>query len=147
MTILSLFSAPPNCSHFGWRLPAPCHLRLRIYGWRLCPARAPSPPAPPPPPPPSPQVVTGRWLVDGNPQIILFDVGSASWKMNEMKDELWNLAGIGIPNPDVECNDAVVFGYMVAEFLQQVRPSVEKSPGGGSALHIICSWCGAGVGT
>ncbi|XP_043246505.1 glycogen [starch] synthase-like isoform X1 [Amphibalanus amphitrite] len=67
------------------------------------------------------KVVTGRWLVDGNPQIILFDVGSASWKMNEMKDELWNLAGIGIPNPDVECNDAVVFGYMVAEFLQQFR--------------------------
>ena len=74
-----------------------------------------------PPPPPLPQVVTGRWLVDGNPQIILFDVGSASWKINEMKDELWNLAGVGIPNPDVECNDAVVFGYMVVEFLQQVR--------------------------
>ena len=27
----------------------------------------------------------GRWLVDGNPQIILFDVGSAAHKMNEFK--------------------------------------------------------------
>ena len=27
----------------------------------------------------------GRWLVDGNPQIILFDVGSASHKMSEFK--------------------------------------------------------------
>ena len=76
------------------------------------------------------QVVTGRWLVDGNPQIILFDVGSASWKLNEMKDELWNLAGVGIPHPDVECNDAVVFGYMVAEFLQQVR--LRWTAGGGA---------------
>ena len=81
-------------------------------------------------------MVTGRWLVDGNPQIILFDVGSASWKMNEMKDDLWNLAGIGIPNPDVECNDAVVFGYMVAEFLQQVglikKREVERD------IHLKC---------
>ena len=26
-----------------------------------------------------------RWLVEGNPQVILFDVGSASYKMNEFK--------------------------------------------------------------
>ena len=26
-----------------------------------------------------------RWLVEGNPQVILFDIGSAAYKMNEFK--------------------------------------------------------------
>ena len=57
------------------------------------------------------KVHTGRWLVDGNPQIILFDVGSAAHKMNEYKQELFEKAGIGIPHEDVESNDVCIFGY------------------------------------
>ncbi len=52
----------------------------------------------------------GRWLVDGNPQIILFDIGSAAHKMNEFKQELFEKAGIGVPHVDIECNDVVIFG-------------------------------------
>jgi glycogen(starch) synthase len=52
----------------------------------------------------------GRWLVDGNPQIILFDVGTASHKMDEFKHELFEKAGIGVPQEDVESNDVVIFG-------------------------------------
>ncbi len=52
----------------------------------------------------------GRWLVEGNPQIILFDVGSASFKMNEFKQELFEKAGIGIPHEDVETNDICILG-------------------------------------
>jgi glycogen(starch) synthase len=58
------------------------------------------------------KVVCGRWLVEGNPQVILFDVGSASHKMAEFKHELYEKAGIGIPHDDQETNDVVVFGYV-----------------------------------
>ncbi len=52
----------------------------------------------------------GRWLVEGNPQIILFDVGSAASKMNEFKQEMFEKAGIGVPHEDIECNDVSIFG-------------------------------------
>jgi len=58
--------------------------------------------------------------VDGNPQIILFDVGSGAWKMDEYKQELWNTCNLGIPHLDIEANDAVILGYMVAQFIEQV---------------------------
>ncbi len=48
--------------------------------------------------------------MEGNPQIILFDVGSASFKMNDFKQELFEKAGIGIPHEDVESNDVSIFG-------------------------------------
>lgn len=62
----------------------------------------------------------GTWLVEGNPQVILFDIGSASWKLDEFKQELWSNTKIGIPQPDIETNDALLLGYMVATFLGEV---------------------------
>ena len=56
------------------------------------------------------KVVCGRWLVEGNPQVILFDVGSAAFRMAEFKHELYEKAGIGIPNDDIETNDVCIFG-------------------------------------
>lgn len=56
------------------------------------------------------QVHCGRWLVEGNPQVILFDVGSASHKMAEFKHELYEKAGIGIPHEDTETNDCAILG-------------------------------------
>lgn len=58
--------------------------------------------------------------MDGNPQIILFDVGSGAWKMDEYKQELWDTCNLGIPHLDIEANDAVILGYMVAQFIEQV---------------------------
>ena len=43
-------------------------------------------------------------------QVILFDIGSASHKMSEMKQELFEKAGIGIPHEDIETNDVAIFG-------------------------------------
>lgn len=71
------------------------------------------------------KVHTGRWLVDGNPQIILFDIGSAAWRMDEFKNELWATTGIGVPHLDIETNDAIILGYMVATFIAEFRNSVE----------------------
>ncbi|XP_068238024.1 glycogen [starch] synthase isoform X3 [Palaemon carinicauda] len=64
------------------------------------------------------RVHTGRWLVDGNPQIILFDIGSASDKLYDYKTQFYDSCKIGIPNQDIECNDAVLFGFMVAKFIE-----------------------------
>lgn len=72
------------------------------------------------------KVVCGRWLVEGNPQVILFDVGSASHKMAEFKHELYEKAGIGIPHDDQETNDVVVFGFMCADFLGEFRHFAES---------------------
>lgn len=66
------------------------------------------------------KVHCGRWLVDGNPQIILFDIGSAAWKMDGYKHELWESSNVGIPHLDVECNDAVILGYTIASFIEEV---------------------------
>ena len=56
------------------------------------------------------KVHCGRWLVEGNPQVILFDIGSASHRLNELKTELYEKAGIGIPQEDKETNDVCIFG-------------------------------------
>lgn len=69
------------------------------------------------------KVVTGNWLVDGNPLIVLFDIGSASWNTDTYKNELFEKSGIGIPHHDTESNDAVVFGFMAAQFIAEVLDS------------------------
>lgn len=67
------------------------------------------------------KIVTGTWLVDGNPQVILFDIGSGAWKLDQYKQELWEKANLGIPHPDIEANDAIILGFMICEFLTEVR--------------------------
>lgn len=76
------------------------------------------------------KVLFGRWLIEGAPNVILFDTGSQYHKIDEWKGDLWNLAGIPSPPNDHETNEAIVFGYLVAWFLgeytarnlEQVRP-------------------------
>ena len=66
------------------------------------------------------KVYFGRWLIDGYPKVILFDIGSAAWKLDEFKHELWQACNIGIPWHDREANDAVIFGALVAWFIEEV---------------------------
>lgn len=63
------------------------------------------------------RVVCGKWLVEGSPNVILFDLGSASCHLNEWKADLWERASIPSPHVDIETNDAILFGYLVAWFL------------------------------
>jgi len=72
------------------------------------------------------RIITGRWLVEGNPQVILFDVGSAAVKMNEWKQELFEKSGIGCPHEDSEVNDVILFGFMAASFLADFRIRAES---------------------
>lgn len=98
---------------------------LRSQGWRIYP---------------------GRWLVDGSPQIILFDIGSTSVQLDEYKHELYDNTKIGIPQGDIECNDAVLFGFMVARFIEEFRAEVVNY---GDSKPRVCAhfheWL-AGVG-
>ena len=63
------------------------------------------------------KVMAGRWLVEGNPTVVLFDIGSASFNMDAWKHELYEKTHIGVPHEDLECNDLVVFGFMIAQFV------------------------------
>lgn len=65
-------------------------------------------------------MVTGNWLVDGNPLLVLFDIGSAAWNLDNYKKELFEKSGVGIPHHDTESNDAVIFGFMAAQFIAEV---------------------------
>ncbi|CAG0889988.1 unnamed protein product [Darwinula stevensoni] len=92
------------------------------------------------------QVHTGRWLVDGNPQVVLFDVGSGAWKLHDYKRELWNSANIGIPWEDSECNDSMIFGFLVADFLQEFyKASDEEADQAPKIVAHFHEWL-AGVG-
>ncbi|RWS29539.1 putative glycogen [starch] synthase-like protein [Leptotrombidium deliense] len=73
------------------------------------------------------RIVYGRWLIDGYPQVILFDIGSASYKLDEWKSDFWNTCNIGIPFHDRESNDAIIFGYCVSWFLEEFYNNIKKA--------------------
>uniref|UniRef100_A0A1I8EGH6 Glycogen [starch] synthase n=1 Tax=Wuchereria bancrofti TaxID=6293 RepID=A0A1I8EGH6_WUCBA len=73
------------------------------------------------------KTVYGRWLIDGYPKVILFDLGSGSRKMNDWKHELYERCQIGIPYEDIESNDAVILGFMIAMFLKHFLDSYKNS--------------------
>lgn len=62
----------------------------------------------------------GRWLIEGAPRVLLFDLSSAAHNLNEWKLDLWNIAGIPTPDHDSETNDAILLGYLVAWFLGEL---------------------------
>lgn len=72
------------------------------------------------------KVHIGRWLVDGNPQVILFDIGSGAWHLDQFKRELWETSHIGIPHDDIETNDAIILGYMVATYIAEFKKCAEQ---------------------
>jgi glycogen(starch) synthase len=39
--------------------------------------------------------VFGNWLIEGYPQVVLFDIRSAYHKLDQWKGEFWNAAHIG----------------------------------------------------
>lgn len=63
----------------------------------------------------------GRWLIDGAPRVLLFDTATGYGYLDEWKGDLWSSAGIPSPPGDSETNEAIVFGYLIAWFLGEVR--------------------------
>jgi len=82
------------------------------------------------------RIHTGRWYVAGNPLVILFDIGSASCNLDQYKQTLFEKSGIGIPHEDIESNDAVIFGFLAAQFIDEFHYFSNK--GGETAPKIVC---------
>src|SRR5436190_24078803 len=66
--------------------------------------------------------VYGEWLTEGRPRVLLIDTSTAYLFLNEWKRDLWKTTGISIPAKDNVINETVIFGYLVAWFLGEVRP-------------------------
>jgi glycogen synthase len=67
------------------------------------------------------QLMYGRWLIEGAPRVLLIDTGTGYRFLDEWKGDLWAAAGIPSPAGDHETNETIVFGYLVAWFLGEVR--------------------------
>ncbi|KXJ17579.1 Glycogen [starch] synthase [Exaiptasia diaphana] len=78
----------------------------------------------------------GRWLIDGYPKVVLFDIGSVYHKLNRWKGEFKKISRIGIPDSDTESNDAIVLGFLVAQFIAEF--DVDKEAGDRGIYHRYC---------
>ena len=83
-------------------------------------------------------LVYGRWLIEGAPRVLLIDTGTGYRWLDEWKADLWNTAGIPSPPGDAETNEAVVFGYLVAWFLGEVRLKCSSYRKLLTVFHSLC---------
>ncbi|XP_019371226.1 PREDICTED: glycogen [starch] synthase, liver isoform X1 [Gavialis gangeticus] len=74
------------------------------------------------------QVFFGRWLIEGSPYVVLFDIASAAWNLDRWKGEFWDASNIGIPFQDREASDAVIFGSLTAWFLKEISSQIDDKP-------------------
>ncbi|XP_063785468.1 glycogen [starch] synthase, liver [Pseudophryne corroboree] len=74
------------------------------------------------------QVYFGRWLIEGNPYVVLFDISSAAWNLDRWKGEFWDACSVGIPFQDREANDALLFGSLTAWFLKELTNQFNDKP-------------------
>ncbi|XP_040006594.1 glycogen [starch] synthase, liver isoform X2 [Xiphias gladius] len=74
------------------------------------------------------QVHFGRWLIEGSPYVILFDIGSAAWNLDRWKGDLWQTCSIGLPYHDREANDSLILGSLIAWFFKEVTDNLGDKP-------------------
>lgn len=74
------------------------------------------------------KVVFGNWLIEGYPQVVLFDIKSAAYKLEQWKHELWESCRIGIPHHDYEANDSLIFGFLVTWFIGEFLHQLGDDP-------------------
>jgi glycogen(starch) synthase len=65
------------------------------------------------------QVQFGRWLVHGYPKVLLFDYLAHFDRLDAYRQGVWEELQIPAPPDDPETNDGIVFGSLVAEFLEE----------------------------
>ncbi|XP_073505588.1 glycogen [starch] synthase, liver [Phyllobates terribilis] len=74
------------------------------------------------------QLYFGRWLIEGSPYVLLFDIGSAAWNLDRWKGEFWEACNVGIPYQDREANDALLLGSLSAWFLKELTEQLQDRP-------------------
>lgn len=62
----------------------------------------------------------GRWLIEGYPKVLLFDISSAAYKLKQWREELYEQSRIAVPWEDSEANDCLIFGFLVCWFISEV---------------------------
>src|SRR5262249_28075821 len=65
----------------------------------------------------------GKWLVQGYPRAILFELkppANSSWSLNDMRHQLFLQYGLGVPDSDVETHGSIVFGFQVYTFFREL---------------------------
>ncbi|UMX48164.1 MAG: glycogen/starch synthase [Candidatus Nealsonbacteria bacterium DGGOD1a] len=63
----------------------------------------------------------GRWLIDGDPQVILVDFQSLWPNINGYKRELWDHYKVDSMESGFEFDEPVVWGYAVARLVEQMK--------------------------
>uniref|UniRef100_A0A3B5Q4F3 Glycogen [starch] synthase n=1 Tax=Xiphophorus maculatus TaxID=8083 RepID=A0A3B5Q4F3_XIPMA len=81
------------------------------------------------------QVHFGRWLIEGSPYVILFDIGSAAWNLDRWKGDLWETCHIGLPYHDREANDSLILGSLIAWFFKELTDHLGDKPNVISHFH------------
>ncbi|XP_034019592.1 glycogen [starch] synthase, liver isoform X1 [Thalassophryne amazonica] len=81
------------------------------------------------------QVHFGRWLIDGSPSVILFDIGTAAWNLDRWKGDLWDTCNIGLPYHDREANDTLILGSLIAWFFKELTDNLGDRPNVISHFH------------
>ncbi|KAM7366788.1 hypothetical protein PAMP_014732 [Pampus punctatissimus] len=74
------------------------------------------------------QVYFGRWLIEGSPYVILFDISSAAWNLDRWKGDLWHDCNIGLPYHDREANDSLILGSLIAWFFKELTDQLGDKP-------------------
>ncbi|KAF3699501.1 Glycogen [starch] synthase, liver [Channa argus] len=80
-------------------------------------------------------VFFGRWLIEGSPYVILFDIGSAAWNLDRWKGDLWETCNIGLPYHDREANDSLILGSLIAWFFKELTDHLGEKPNVISHFH------------
>lgn len=65
----------------------------------------------------------GKWLVQGYPHAILFEMSvpdSGTWTLNDCRHQLFMQYGLGVPDADVESHASIIFGYQVFTFFREL---------------------------
>ncbi|KAM6895415.1 glycogen [starch] synthase, liver [Xenentodon cancila] len=81
------------------------------------------------------QVHFGRWLIEGSPYVILFDIGSAAWNLDRWKGDLWQTCNIGLPYNDREANDSLILGSMITWFFKELTDQLGDKPNAIAHFH------------
>ncbi|KAJ3343001.1 hypothetical protein HDU93_000171 [Gonapodya sp. JEL0774] len=73
------------------------------------------------------RITYGRWLVEGGPAVILFDVASAHNRTAEWKTDLESHLSVSFPADDYDTNEAIAFGYLVSWFFEEFATRLRAS--------------------
>lgn len=82
----------------------------------------------------------GRWLVMGRPRVVLLDIGSAYWRLGEIRAKLFHDHGIPMPDGDPLLNDVAAFGELVRIFVQTLA---EKQAASRRIVAHFHEWMGS----